>query len=78
LDAVREAAAGIDAVAEMRSQALREAHQRAVAAYADARARRAEAIRAAEDAGVPRADIAAAAGLQWPMSRQRWSQLRKG
>jgi len=44
----------------------------------EARERRAEAIRAADDAGVPREDIAAAAGVQWPMSRQRWSQLRLG
>jgi len=42
----------------------------------DARRARAAAIRAADDAKVPRELIAAAAGVQWPMSRQRWSQLR--
>ena len=39
---------------------------------------RSAAICAADDAGVPRELIARAAGLQWPMSRQRWSQLRGG
>ena len=45
---------------------------------AEARQARAAAIRAADDAGIDRALIAEAAGLTWPMSRQRWSQLRNG
>ena len=64
------------------SEALAAAHARALEAVAKAtqenRAARAQAIRAADDAGVPRELIAAAAGLSWPVSRQRWSQLRNG
>jgi uncharacterized membrane protein len=86
LDAVRNAAAGMEAVTELEREAFREAHraaltaarQRTADARNEARQRRAEAIRAADDAGVPRELIAAAAGLQWPMSRQRWSKLRTG
>ncbi len=44
----------------------------------EASRRRAAAIRAADDAGVPRELIAEAAGLSWPLSRQRWSDLRRG
>jgi hypothetical protein len=63
LGAVRDAAAGMDAATKAHTEAFQA---------------RAEAIRAADDAGVDRAEIAAAAGLSWPMSRQRWHQLRNG
>ena len=60
LDAVRQAAAEM-----ITARATRQAQKH-----------RAEAIRAADAARVPREDIAAAAGLKWPMNRQRWSQLK--
>jgi hypothetical protein len=44
---------------------------------AEARKRRATAIRAAEEAGISKEVIAAAAGLQWPMSNQRWWSIRR-
>jgi len=62
------------------ARAMETAHQAALQAVKDAtskaRAARSAAIRAADDAGVPRELIADAAGLRWPMSRQRWSELR--
>ena len=81
LDAVRAASADVEAAQGATRAMLREALRRATREAAEAsnaaRARRAEAINAADDAGVPRDQIAAAAGLKWPMSRQRWSQLTK-
>jgi len=61
--------------------ALREVAQviaDADAAAIDGRRRRSELIRAADGAKIPREKIAAAAGLRWPVSRQRWSVLRRG
>ncbi len=49
----------------------REAHDLAMAA-------RRKALVEADDAGVDRELIADACGLQWPLSRNRWSQLRRG
>ncbi len=63
LQAVRDAKARMDE--------LRAARERA-------RLDRADAIRLADDAGVPREEIAEAAGVGWPVSRPRWSQLRAG
>ena len=68
----------MDAVTELEREAFRVAHEQTREARQDARTRRAEAIRAAEDAGIPREAIAEAAGIQWPVSRQRWSVLRRG
>ena len=78
LEQVRLSADGMRSVEVEHNAAMKRAMQEVSEARLQARRRRAEAIRAADDAGVPREAIAAAAGLQWPMSRQRWSVLRKG
>ena len=39
---------------------------------------RGSAMAAAEALGVPREDIVKAAGLSWPMSKQRWSEAKQG
>ena len=44
----------------------------------EARLARAAAIRAADDAGVPREEIAKVAGAKWPMSSAAWSRIRRG
>jgi len=73
LDAVRATSAAVTDAIDATHQAMRQTAQ----ATSAARKARADAIAAADDAGVPRELIAAAAGLQWPMTRQRWSQLRQ-
>jgi len=56
------------------AEAMEKAQEAAVAAK-EARRR---ALVAADDAKVPREEIAGACGLQWPLSRARWSQIRRG
>ena len=71
----------IDDLDDRRLAAVKQAAAAMAAAESarlEARQARAAAIRAADDAGIDRALIAEAAGLTWPMSRQRWSQLRNG
>ena len=74
LNAVRAAAGTVTAAEVARLETM----QQIAEDSQKARQARAEAIRAADDAGIPRQLIAEAAGLAWPMSRQRWSQLRHG
>jgi len=79
---VRDASDTMAAVVIAEHDELRRAtlavHAKMQDARVEARQARAAAIRAADDAGIDRALIAEAAGLTWPMSRQRWSQLRNG
>ena len=62
-------------------QAVRKAAEKMDAAALErvsGRVERGQAIIAAEAAGIQREEIAEAAGLKWPMTRARWSQLRRG
>ena len=70
-----------DADKQQYLQAVRDAKaimEELSAARERARLSRADAIKAADDAGVPREEIAEAAGVGWPISRSRWHQLRSG
>jgi len=58
--------------------AATQARKEAKELLARLKAERAAAIRAADDAGVPREAIARAAGAKWPQSYSGWSQLRGG
>jgi len=67
LEAVRLASAEVEGIRQKYKEIAQEARQR-----------RATAIRAASDAGIDKELIVRSAGLKWPVSRQRWSELRKG
>ncbi|MDR1213850.1 MAG: hypothetical protein LBK54_07205 [Propionibacteriaceae bacterium] len=78
LAAVRAGAEGMAEAERARATAIRRALLEVADTRRRATLRRAEAIRAADDAGIPREAIAEAAGLKWPMTRQRWSKVRQG
>jgi hypothetical protein len=62
-------------------RAMEDAARRVLDAQADqrrARSQRGQAVTAADDAGIDRDEIAKAAGIDWPVSSGRWSQIRAG